>query len=223
MTPGIFIVYLLVTRRFRAAGAAIGTLVGTMAVSAVVAPQATWDFWTHHVFDTNRVGRLENSVNQSLLGSVVRATHSNEPGVLSTVVAVVVVALGMAAATFCYRRLGDAWALPVAAATALLASPISWSHHWVWCVPVIALAFFEARALLLPMLAVFWTFAVWWVPHGNAVELYYTPLQVASAAWYAMAAVAFVGYAVIRARADVGRPVAPMSRTARGLSLQGAG
>ena len=37
------------------------------------------------------------------------------------------------------RRLpyAPAWAAVTCARTALLVSPVSWSHHWVWCVPVV--------------------------------------------------------------------------------------
>ncbi len=145
VTPGIFIVYLLVTRRFRAALGAVATLLATLVVSAALAPSSTWGFWTHHVFDPSRVGRLENSLNQSVRGWIVRATHTLDTGALALVATAVVAVVGLAAAAYCYRRAGDGWGLLVAAFTGLLVSPISWSHHWVWCLPLLALAWYEAR------------------------------------------------------------------------------
>ena len=78
-----------------------------------------------------------------------------------------------------YRRLGDAWGLPAAAVTGLLVSPISWSHHWVWCVPILALLWCQARVWVIPTLFVFWSYAVWLVPHGDSVELDLDRLEVA--------------------------------------------
>ncbi len=194
VTPGIFIIYLLVTRRFRAAIAASATLLATILVSAALAPSSTWDYWTRHLFDTGRVGRLENSTNQSVRGWVVRATHTIDTGSVSTIMSAVVLAVGLAAAVYCYHRKGDAAALLVVALTGLIASPIAWSHHWVWCVPLLAFAWFEARAWVLPTLLVFWSYAVWFVPHGDHVELRHNALQVAASGWYVVFAVCFIAW-----------------------------
>ena len=200
VTPGIFIVYLLVTKRFRAALGAVVTLLATLAVSAALAPSSTWGFWRHHVFDPSRVGRLENSLNQSVRGWIVRATHTLDTGALAIVATAAVAVVGLAAAAFCYRRAGDRWGLLVAALTGLLMSPISWSHHWVWCLPLLALAWYEARALLIPTLLVFWTHVVWLVPHGDHVELGLSPGEVAMSGWYVVYAAGFVVVAVAVAR-----------------------
>jgi alpha-1,2-mannosyltransferase len=212
VTPGIFIVYLLVTRRFRAALGAIVTLLATLAVSALLAPSSTWAFWTHHVFDPVRVGRLENSLNQTVRGWVVRASHTLDTGAVGIAVTVAVAVVGLAAAAYCHRRLGDVWGLLVAALTGLLISPISWSHHWVWCVPLLALAFYEARALVLPTLLVFWTHVVRLVPHGEHVELDLGPVWVAMSGWYVVYAAAFMVTAVVMARSPFSQ-ISPFPRT----------
>ena len=220
VTPGIFIVYLLVTRRFRAALGAVATLLATIAVSAALAPSSTWGFWTHHVFDPSRVGRLENSLNQSVRGWIVRATHTLDTGALAVVATAVVAVVGLAAAAYCYRRSGDGWGLLVAAFTGLLMSPISWSHHWVWCLPLLALAWYEARALLIPTLLVFWSHVVRLVPHGDHVELGLSPGDVAMSGWYVVFAAGFVVVAVLLARsrdhpaADLAVPPYPRLRGA---------
>ena len=200
VTPGIFIVYLVVTRRFRAALGAVGILLATLVVSAVLAPSSTWGYWTHHVFDAARVGRLENSVNQSVRGWIVRATHTLDTGALGMVATAVVAVVGLAAAAYCYRRVGDGWGLLVVALTGLLMSPISWSHHWVWCVPLLALAWYEARVLVIPTLLVFWTHVVRLVPHGDHVELDLGHGWVAMSGWYVVYAALFVAAAVLMAR-----------------------
>ncbi len=200
VTPGIFIVYLLLTKRFRAAARAVATLLATMVVSALLAPSSTWDYWTKHLFDPTRVGRLENSTNQSIRGWVVRATHTIDTAALSTVMSAVVLAAGLAAAVYCYRRRSDSASLLVVALTGLIASPISWSHHWVWCLPLLTFAWFEARLLLLPTLLVFWSYAIWFVPHGEHVELGLDGLQVASSGWYVVYAAFVIGYVCVAPR-----------------------
>ena len=201
VTPGIFIVYLLLTRRFRAAAGAGATLLATLLVSAALAPSSTWDYWTKHLFDPTRVGRLENSTNQTVRGWLVRASHTLDTAAVSTVLSVAVLVAGLAAAVYCYRRRGDASALLVVALTGLIASPISWSHHWVWCLPLLAFAWFEARVLLLPTLLVFWSYAIWFVPHGGHVELNLNGLQVATSGWYVVYAVFCIGFLCLAARA----------------------
>ena len=145
----------------------------------MVDPGATWAFWTRHLFDLDRTGRLENSLNQSVRGWLVRAGHTRDTGTLELVLVALVLVAGLVCAVLAHRRLGDAWGLPAAAVTGLLISPISWSHHWVWCIPIVALLWFEARPFVVPALAVFCSYAVWVVPHGGQVELHLTGLQVA--------------------------------------------
>ena len=91
---------------------------------------------------------------------------------------------------------------PLAAVTGLLVSPISWSHHWVWCVPILALLWCQARVWVVPTLLVFWSYAVWLVPHGDGVELSLDGFDVARSAPYVVLGLGFlVLSAVASARA----------------------
>ena len=75
VTPGIFVVYLLLTRRFRMAFTATVTFVLTVALSAAIVPSSTWRFWTKLLWDSDRVGRLEDAANQSIRGVLARLQH----------------------------------------------------------------------------------------------------------------------------------------------------
>lgn len=55
IVPGIFILYLLLTRRWKEAGTAIGAFVGTVALGFIVAPGDAWRYWTKVIFETSRV------------------------------------------------------------------------------------------------------------------------------------------------------------------------
>lgn len=208
ITPVIFIGYLAVTRRWADAGRALAAFAATIALSGLIVPSDTVSFWTRHLFEFARVGRLEHALNQSARGVMVRLDHTRAtvPGELLFVVAIGVAGLAVAAAA--YRHFGEAWGLPCCAVTGLLVSPISWSHHWVWCVPVAVLLWHERRRWL-PGLLVFWTFAVWAVPHRDGAELRFGPALTALSAWYVLAGVAFlvaVGARVLHAPASV-RPL----------------
>ena len=202
VTPALLVVYLLLTGRTRAAAVAGATFVTALAVSAAVDANATWSYWTRHLFEVGRMGRLENSVNQSVRGWLVRADHTRDVPPAELVLVLVVLVAGLACAVLAHRRLGDAWGLPAAAVTGLLVSPISWSHHWVWCVPILALLWCQARVWVVPTLLVFWSYAVWLVPHGDGVELSLDGFDVARSAPYVVLGLGFlVLSAVASARA----------------------
>ncbi|WP_235052362.1 glycosyltransferase 87 family protein [Yinghuangia soli] len=199
VTPGIFVVYLLLTRRFREAAAAVAAFAATVAVGALALPGSSRAFWFTHLSDPQRVGRLENAANQSVRGLVVRITHTREPDQLWYLLVAAVGVAGLAGAVLAYRALGDRWGLPACAVTGLLVSPIAWTHHWVWCVPIALLLWAEARRLLAAV-AVFWTFAVWAVPHVPYVELDFAPWQTALSAWYILFGLGFLALAAAKAR-----------------------
>ncbi|WP_079099797.1 glycosyltransferase 87 family protein [Streptomyces sp. WMMB 322] len=178
LTPAVFAVHLLLTGRVRAGLTALGGFAGTVAAGALVLPSASWEFFTHRVFETARVGKVWIVDNQSLQGLIARVAHTSEPGVLWLVPAAVVAVAGLVLARRLHVRHGqDAWAVMAAAFTALLVSPISWSHHWVWCVPLLALlAAGRARpgaghAAAAAVAAVFAARTLWLVPKHGAADL----------------------------------------------------
>ncbi|MEV4413869.1 glycosyltransferase family 87 protein [Catellatospora sp. NPDC049609] len=138
LIPGLFIVYLLVTRKWRAALTAMAAAAGVTLLAAAIAPRASWDFWTGALWDTARVGRLDYTGNQSLQGLLARLVAPEQPAKwVWLLLALAVLAFGMWRAA----RAGLAGD-PVAgmALTGLLSgliSPITWTHHLYWFVPAI--------------------------------------------------------------------------------------
>jgi alpha-1,2-mannosyltransferase len=201
VTPGILIVYLVLTRRFRAAATAMATVLTTIAVTALLDAEATWNYWTSHLFDFGRSGRLENSVNQSVRGWLVRAEHTRDTRPSELLLALLVLLTGLTGAVLAQRYLGDRWGLLAAGVTGLLISPISWSHHWVWCIPIFALLWYEARVFALATVALFCSGVIWAVPHGDAVELHLTDVQTAVSGLYVVFGLAFLALTAWRIRA----------------------
>jgi alpha-1,2-mannosyltransferase len=140
LTPGLFVLYFLLTGRRREAGIAIGTFAGATLLAALLAPGTSWQFWTSTLFDTARVGRVESAANQSVLGLIARLAGTDNPSrVLWLLAAAVVVAVGMWRAVGAFRGGDEVAGITLAGLTTCLASPISWTHHLVWVVPAVVL------------------------------------------------------------------------------------
>jgi alpha-1,2-mannosyltransferase len=139
LTPGIFVLYLLVTRRFRDARNAIGALAGTVAIAWAVAPADSREFWTHDLFGTSRIGDVARYGDQSLLAVADRATGDRT---VATAAWLVLAVLTAAAGLFLSARLAadgePVLAVAIVGVTGCLVSPVSWTHHWVWIVPLLA-------------------------------------------------------------------------------------
>ncbi|WP_435204572.1 glycosyltransferase 87 family protein [Micromonospora sp. bgisy143] len=138
--PGIFIVYLLATRRWRAAVVASATAAAATLLAAAVAPGDSWRFWTQELWDNDRVGRTDYTGNQSLFGLLSRLTAPEKPDRLLWLVLVAVVAgYGLWRAVRAARA-GDALTgLTLTGLVGALVSPITWTHHIYWFVPAVVL------------------------------------------------------------------------------------
>ncbi|MCU1646795.1 MAG: glycosyltransferase [Nocardia sp.] len=137
LTPVFFVLYFLVTRRYRAAATAIGALVATMAVGLAVLPKDSVTFWGGAFDDPARVGVPQNPQNESLRGMIARALGGHDLQLLwlAGALAVTVVCLLLA------RRLSatgrELPAIVLCGLTTTVVSPYSWIHHWVWIAPLL--------------------------------------------------------------------------------------
>jgi alpha-1,2-mannosyltransferase len=113
--------------------------------------------------------------------------------------------LGVAVAVRAELRGRRAWSVCACAVTALLVSPVSWSHHWVWCVPLVLLLWTRGhRAAALGTLLVFWSYVPWWVPHGpGRPELHLDGPRLLLSAGYGITGALFLALA----RTSLPRPV----------------
>jgi len=169
LTPGIFIVLFLLTRRTKAAATAAVTFLACGLIGYLVAPGASRLYWTRYFYDTKRVYPAYIG-NQSIYGAAIRIFDG--PGhvglwYLPLTIAAAVVGLGSAAV---FAR-GHDWlhAMAVTGVTGLLVSPVSWTHHWVYVVPaLIALACDGKRARIAAACAflLFGLAPLWWTPHS---------------------------------------------------------
>jgi alpha-1,2-mannosyltransferase len=134
LVPGIFIPYLWLTGRRRAAGVAAATFAALTVLGGIVAPGDSWEFFHSKMFDPTSPQFFSN---QSIEGVLQRAV----PGTwrLIWIVAVVVVLVyGLRAAVAASAAGDELRAVAITGLVSVLVSPISWIHHVVWVVPVIA-------------------------------------------------------------------------------------
>ena len=168
LTPLIFIPYLLFTRRVKAAAVSALTFAVTAGLGFALLPRASAFYWGSHLFGPSRHFHLDN---QSLNGVILRLTHAGSDAHAYWLVAAVAVGItGLATSILASRGGHQLLGLVACAATGLLVSPVSWSHHYVYVVPALVLAAYGPRRLgyriLCAALAV-GLFGWWPVPIGN--------------------------------------------------------
>lgn len=180
LTPAAFVLFFIARRQWRPVLVAAATFVAAGVAGWLLAPADTREYWLGALLDPSRIGGLEFTSNQSVRGVLHRL--GLPPGIesfgwlgLSSAIGVLAL-IGVAA----LRRRGDEpGALLVTAAAALLVSPVSWSHHWVWVAPGLlwlgALAWRRRSAPLAGLAAfvaaVFIAAPHWQLPYREGREL----------------------------------------------------
>ena len=136
LTPAIAGVYLVGVRRFGAAVFSAVVFLATIGISALVVGDDTRYYFTKLLGDAHRVGPIATSINQSWRGGLSRILGYDAgfgPPVLIAIALTAVLAILAWRALDASDRLGK---LLVVELFGLLLSPISWTHHWVWLVPL---------------------------------------------------------------------------------------
>jgi alpha-1,2-mannosyltransferase len=175
VTPVILIPYLLLTRQGRAAARAVAAFCVAGLLALTVNASTSWAYWTHYIRDPQRAGMLSWIGNQGVLGAFERMVGHTVTTPTTFVIVLTVSAIGLVVAASAYRRSSPVLGLLVIEATESLANPVSWSHHFIWVVLLIAwLALAPDRPRYgewwaLAVSVLFWAAPVWWVPHGPAV------------------------------------------------------
>jgi alpha-1,2-mannosyltransferase len=228
LTPAAFVLFFLLRRDRRAACCAAVSFAVMTAIGFAVAWQDSVRYWTGIVFQTGRPGSTQSASNQSILAILARAgLGPHTPAGIATwlVLSAVTAAVACRGMRRALAVSGDCLALSLNAFAALLISPVSWSHHWVWCVPaLLTLAVLGAgHRSRLPLaaactgLAMFATAPQLWLPHGRNAELHWTAWQQVTGSCYAL----FAALILVLAARDEPRTSPPVPNATSGLSSAG--
>lgn len=137
LTPAVFGLYFLLRRQWGPAITSVVSGIGATAAAWLVLPTDSRQYWTETISDPSRIGGLAYSANQSLRGFLARFT--GDP--LQTTLWYILAAVTVIAVALVMLRLITVGALTAAVCTnallALLVSPVSWAHHWVWVLPML--------------------------------------------------------------------------------------
>jgi alpha-1,2-mannosyltransferase len=141
LVPLLLIPYLLLAGKIRQALVATAAFAGTIIIGFIVLPGPSASYWlTGYFVRPGRTGGVDSLVNQSILGAIARmygsVVHAQAPWLP---VAIAVAAIGLVAAAMLSRTGKEVPAWVLIGITALLVSPISWDHHWVWIIPFLAM------------------------------------------------------------------------------------
>ena len=215
----IAVVVLLARREWRTAATMTGTAIGVTALCWIVSPAESARFFLSAMLDPSRAGFPEYAGNQNLKGAIARWLPE---GAWTPVWAPAAIAVCLGTWLLLRRltamardtedqhdnkndgasphdRLILSAQVGVAMMAGLLISPISWSHHWVWCLPILMTLATAAWRWYSPGLAVtalagaavFALAMQWWFPGQNHAERnwpFIVTVVGSSYTWWALAA-----------------------------------
>jgi hypothetical protein len=169
LTPGIFVVLFLLTRRTKAAVIASATFLACALIGFLITPAASRLYWTHYFYDTKRVYPAYIG-NQSIYGAAIRIFDGpGHVGLWYLPLTLLAAVAGLGSAAVFARRHDWLAAMSVTGVTGLLVSPVSWTHHWVWVVPALITVARDGKRARIAAAGAFALFALaplWWTPHS---------------------------------------------------------
>lgn len=182
LTPAVVAAYNFFAGRRKPGLVAFASFLVATALGFALLPAASVHYWGKLLAgDTGLNSGIIYATNQSVLGVWNRLLGEASRGGL--VASALVVVLGVLAAVIVHRAGEVRLAICLAGVTSLLASPISWSHHYVWIVPL-GVVLWQARTLPAWYRWFGLAYVAWgvvapfkWLPRGDEVELGYLPWQ----------------------------------------------
>src|SRR5580658_2172511 len=168
LVPGVFIVYLWVSGRRRAAVTAMIAALAWSLGAWLVLPRDSVTYWTSVIFQSGRLGSNSGTSNQSLRGLLLREFLPGQaPGVVWAALALAAAVAGFALARRLARESREMEAIAVTALLGVLLSPVSWIHHFLVVVVVIGAILADGRSprrvAIAAGTAVFFALTIpWW-------------------------------------------------------------
>ena len=210
LTPLVFVVLLILIGRRTAATRAVLTFAGTILLGLLAVPGAS-AYWGERLVDPTRVGPPSLAHNQSMSGVLTRLLD-DPPSTLLWVSVAGPIAIAAVIVGAAWWRNGDrVLGACLGALAMLLASPVSWSHHWVWAVPIALALWPRSRVVAVLWAAVFVTRPILWPPWAEKREYGWQWYEHLYGNAYVLAAVVLVGWLAVSIR-----PASPVTRPPMG-------
>jgi alpha-1,2-mannosyltransferase len=177
LTPGVFLIYLLITRQWRTFFMASFVAAVLTLLPFAVIPQDAADFWFSALLDPTRLGANEATTNQSIRGMLLRLYW---PDGLTSVLWLAIVAAvgwyGFRGARDAYKAGDPLTAVALVGLMAVLLSPVAWIHHLAWVVVVLGAIVGDGRdPIRLRVAAGVWLYYVvpvpWWGVSLKAADI----------------------------------------------------
>ncbi len=217
LTPAVFLLYFLLRRDTRALLVSAASVVVATLIGFVLAWRDSFQYWTHTVHDTGRIGTATLNTNQNIAGMLARLGLGDTARfVLWALACVAVLGLVVWAARRVLAEAGPdgsdqagsgeaaVLALICVAMFGLVVSPVSWSHHWVWVLPTVVVTVvvaFRHRNVALAALTAVGLALMVWTPitlmpeHHETSAPLWRQLAGGSYLWWALAVIAVIGSA----------------------------
>lgn len=145
LVPAVTGLFYLLQRRFAAVVWSVVAFAATVAGMLAVIPRETTRYFTRLIFDPSRTGPVFSAINQSWRGSLARLA-GHDVSTAWIVAGAVTVGVGLWAGWVSVQAGDRTAALLSTQFIGLLVSPISWSHHWIWVLPLLVWGLFGPRS-----------------------------------------------------------------------------
>jgi alpha-1,2-mannosyltransferase len=202
LTPAVVAAHNFFSGRRQPGLVAFFTFVAATAVGFLTLPAESQYYWGRLISGESGMNSAISYVsNQSVMGVWTRVTGSQ--GSVGLLLSGLVLVLGLVAGVRAHRSGEPELGICLAGFTSLLASPISWSHHFVWVVPL-AVVLIQRKGLPRWFRAFGLGYSLWvavapfmWMPGGAQVEFDYTWFQQSVASVGMLAGVAMLVLALV--------------------------
>ena len=214
LTPAVFVLFFLLRRQYRPALVSAVSFAGATLLGFAIAPGASVRYWFSVLLAPGDSVGITYAYNQSMEAVLARLPVDGSARFMVWA-ALVLVTLAVAVVGAYRARCGgdDLTALLLIAVWGLLASPISWSHHWVWVLPGAVLLYSVFRGgrtravVAVGILLVFLMGAHAYLPQTNGAELHWTWWQHLIGSSYVVAGLALLVYLAARPLTPAAQPV----------------
>ncbi|GAB3623847.1 alpha-(1-2)-phosphatidylinositol mannoside mannosyltransferase [Mariniluteicoccus endophyticus] len=148
LTPLIFSLYLFCVGKVRAGLVSLASTAAATILGFILLPSSSVQFWSRLIAgDSGFNVSMKYYANQSMIGNYIRFTKLNPDKIPleGMLLACIVGGLGLLAAILWHRQGHHGFGLCLAAFAGLFMSPISWSHHFVWVLPLVIILLRDTR------------------------------------------------------------------------------